>query len=275
MATRQKRRVFFMIHTIRTERIIKHARYPAWTVRVEGEFPRGESDTFISLEVAEFAAKEVNLEPTGDMLTIGVDVARFGDDETSMYAGIGPRVVGEHHHFKKDTMVTAGWVTSLAKELHIAHPYLNRIRIRVDDSGVGGGVTDRLNEIVVEEGLLYEIIPINNGSSSLDEHYGNLVTEMWASIKEQLEQNMSNFINGDGSVLQLPDDDLLITQLTTRKWNMTSKGKMLLESKKDMKKRGLKSPDRADAFVLTFGEYLKEPDTHIMLPSIGSVSVKR
>ncbi|MNW42281.1 Terminase-like family protein [compost metagenome] len=168
-----------------------------WRVRVEGEFPRGESDTFISLEVAEFAAKEVKLEPNGDMLTIGVDVARFGDDETSMFAGIGPRVVGEHHHFKKDTMATAGWVINLAKELHVAHPYLNRIRIRVDDSGVGGGVTDRLNEIVAEEGLPYEIIPINNGSSSLDEHYGNLVTEMWASIKEQLEQNMSNFINGE------------------------------------------------------------------------------
>jgi hypothetical protein len=145
----------------------------------------------------------------------------------------------------------------------------------VDDSGVGGGVTDRLNEIVAEEGLPYEIIPINNGSSSLDEHYGNLVTEMWASIKDQLEQNMSNFINGDASVLQLPDDDVLIAQLTARKWNMTSKGKMLLESKKDMKKRGLKSPDRADAFVLTFGEYLMEPDTHIMFPSIGSVAVKR
>ncbi|WP_235209151.1 hypothetical protein [Paenibacillus polymyxa] len=59
---------------------------------------------------------------------------------------------------------------------------MKRTRIRVDDSGVGGGVTDRLNEIVAEEGLPYKIIPINNGSS-LDEHYGNLFTEMWASIK--------------------------------------------------------------------------------------------
>lgn len=50
---------------------------------------------------------------------------------------------------------------------------------------------------------------------------------------------------------------------------------MLLESKKDMKKREFKSPDRADAFVLTFEEYLMEPDTHIMTPSIGSVAVKR
>jgi phage terminase large subunit len=72
-----------------------------WRVRVLGEFPRGESDTFISLEVAEFAAKDVSLSPIGDVLTIGCDVARFGDDETSMYAGIGPKVVGEHHHYKK------------------------------------------------------------------------------------------------------------------------------------------------------------------------------
>ncbi|MDP1509437.1 hypothetical protein L8C07_14230 [Paenibacillus sp. CMAA1739] len=73
----------------------------------------------------------------------------------------------------------------------------------------------------------------------------------------------------------MEDDDVLETQPTARKWNMTSKGKMLFESKKDMKKRGLKSPDRVDAFVLTFGEYLMGPDTHIMTPSIGSVAVKR
>jgi phage terminase large subunit len=143
----------------------------------------------------------------------------------------------------------------MAREMLETYPDIVQIRIRIDDSGVGGGVTDRLNEIMAEEGLPYEIIPINNGASSLDEHYGNLGTEMWAFIRDSLEQNMSNFINAEPSVLQLPDDDVLISQLTTRKWTMTSKGKMLLESKKNMKKRGLKSPDRADAFVLTFGEY--------------------
>ncbi|PNQ81620.1 DEAD/DEAH box helicase family protein [Paenibacillus sp. F4] len=246
-----------------------------WRVRVEGEFPRGESDTFISLEVAEFAAKDVILEPTGDILTIGCDVARFGDDETSIYAGIGPVTVGQHHHFKKDTMVTAGWVLNLIKELLPQYPEVVHVRIRIDDTGVGGGVTDRLNEVIAEEGLPYEVIPINNGSSSLDEHYGNLGAEMWAYIKGLLEQNMSNYMNNDSAVLQLPDDDVLTSQLTTRKWSMTSKGKILLESKKDMKKRGLKSPDRADAYVLTFGEYLLGAPQSIMLPTIGGVSIKR
>ncbi|XOJ00878.1 hypothetical protein ACMX2M_03855 [Paenibacillus polymyxa] len=81
-------------------------------------------------------------------------------------------------------------------------------------------------------------------------------------------------MNNDTAVLQLPDDDVLTSQLTARKWPMTSKGKILLESKKDMKKRGLKSPDRADAFVLTFGEYLLGAPQSIMIPTINSVSKK-
>jgi phage terminase large subunit len=123
----------------------------------------------------------------GDVLTIGCDVARFGDDKTSMYAGIGSKVVGQHHHYKKDTMVTAGWVLNLAREVLEEYPEVIQVRIRIDDSGVGGGVTDRLNEIFAEEGLPYEIIPINNGASSLDEHYGNLGTEMWAFIRDAFE----------------------------------------------------------------------------------------
>lgn len=78
---------------------------------------------------------------------------------------------------------------------------------------------------------------------------------------------MSNYMNNDPPVLQLPDDDVLTSQLTTRKWSMTSKGKMLLESKKDMKKHGLKSPDRADAYVLAFGEYLMGSPQPIMFPT--------
>ncbi|OMF06297.1 hypothetical protein BK129_11485 [Paenibacillus amylolyticus] len=68
---------------------------------------------------------------------------------------------------------------------------------------------------------------------------------MWAYIKGLLEQNMSNYMNDESAVLQLPDDDVLTSQLTTRKWSMT-------------RKNAVKSPDRADAYVLTFSEYLTE-----------------
>ncbi|KOY12735.1 hypothetical protein AMS66_30545 [Paenibacillus xylanivorans] len=65
---------------------------------------------------------------------------------------------------------------NLINKLLPQYPEMVYVRIRIDDTGVGVGVdvTDRLNEIIAEEGLTYEVIPINNGSSSLDEYYGNV-----------------------------------------------------------------------------------------------------
>ncbi|QDH23909.1 DEAD/DEAH box helicase family protein [Saccharibacillus brassicae] len=246
-----------------------------YRVRVEGEFPRGESDSFIALEAAEFASEHGRAEVTGTTLTVGCDVARFGDDETSIYAAIGHKLVGQRHHHKQDTMVTAGWVISTVRGVLDEGYEIDRIIIRVDDTGVGGGVTDRLNEIIIEEGLDWEVVPINNNGKTLDEHYANLGTEMWGAVKTLLEQNMTDFIDGEIPPFALPEDEKLIAQLTTRKWSMTSKGKINLESKKDMKKRGVPSPDRADAFVLTFGDYLVEAEERVMLPSIGGVAMKR
>lgn len=249
-------------------------------VRVQGQFPRGEAGTFITLEAAEHAAKEVQIKATGTTLVIGVDVARYGDDETAMYAGIGKKTVGQHSHFKESTfkestMVTVGNAVRLAKDMLLQHPGVEHLKFNVDDTGVGGGVTDRLIEVINEEGYGWEVVPVNNGSSSLDEYCANLVTEMWQSIRADIETNLTNFINGDPGVMQLTDDNTLISQLATRTWRMTSKGKMILESTDDMKKRGLKSPDRADAYVLTFGEFMVEAPEHIMLPSIGGVTIKR
>ncbi|WYU80647.1 DEAD/DEAH box helicase family protein [Paenibacillus sp. FSL H8-0317] len=223
-----------------------------WRVRVEGEFPRGESDTFIALEAAEFAKNEVKIESVGHKLTVGVDVARFGDDETTIYGQIGGKVVKSHFHHKQDTMTTTGWVLRIVDDIKSEHAEVDEVEIRVDDSGIGGAVTDRLNEINDEKNLGYTIIGVNNGSSAEDTHYGNLGSEMWGHIKALLEENMSNYMLGVLGVLELPDDEKLVTQLTSRKWRMGSNGRIYLEKKEDMKKRGLQSPDRADAFVLAF-----------------------
>jgi phage terminase large subunit len=223
-----------------------------YRVRVEGEFPRGESDTFISLEAAEFAKDEVTVIPKGDTLYIGSDIARFGDDETAMYARLNGVPIDSHFHHKEGLMVTAGWILNMAARCLVAYSNISHVQIRIDDDGLGGGVTDRVKEVNEEMGLGYEIIPVHNGASSDDEYYGNKGSELWGHIKEQLDDNMSNFILGKPGELQLPDDEKLITQLTTRKWRMGSNGKIYLEKKSDMKKRGLSSPDRADAFVLAF-----------------------
>ena len=138
---------------------------------------------------------------------------------------------------------------------------LRRCIIKVDDSGVGGGVTDRLKEVVREQKLPYTVIAVNNGESATDGYYFNLGCQIWGRIKELLENNFSNKVQGkvdsQGShvcEIELPHDEEMIKQLSVRKYRITSKGKIQLESKDDMKKRGIGSPDTADSLSLAFYE---------------------
>lgn len=224
-----------------------------YRIRVEGEFPKAEADTFIPLEFAE-GALQTNVQPTGDVLHIGADISRYGDDETVIAPRMGGKVFPLLCYSKTGTTQTTGYILATARDFREKFPDIVKVRIKVDDSGVGGGVTDELNEQVREQNLPYEIIPVNNGSSSTDEHYDNKGTDTWATVREALEENFSKKMRGEQPDIELPDDDKLISQLTTRKYRMTPKGKIALERKEDMKKRGLNSPDRADAVVLAFVE---------------------
>lgn len=224
-------------------------------VRVYGEFPKSEPDTFIHLEKVEAATmrevygEEYGFEiPEDAPLEIGVDVARFGDDQTVICPRIGNFVPYLKTYSKQDTMVTAGNAIMLAKSLMLEYGRPSCV-IKIDDDGVGGGVTDRIREVVLEDGLYIDVVDCHNGGRALDsEHYENWGTESWATIREYLH---------DGDI-QLPNDEDLVGQLSTRKYRITSKGKIHLESKDDMKRRGLRSPDRADAVVLAFAKTGKE-----------------
>lgn len=231
-----------------------HEDSDVYRVRVLGEFPKGELDTFIALEIAELAAKNKIIDYDKSVLHIGVDVARFGDDETNISPRIGGKVFKLKSYSKQDTMVTVGYIVDTYKKFMSQYQFLKKCKVKIDDTGVGGGVTDRLKEVVKEQSLKIEVIPVNNGESSSDEHYENKGTECWANVRDILEENFSKHLQGETPIIELPNDDRLISQLTTRKWKMTSRGKMALERKEDMKKRGLNSPDRADAVVLAFYE---------------------
>lgn len=155
-------------------------------------------------------------------------------------------------------METTGNVIKCCKDYMGHFPHIKKCVIKVDDSGVGGGVTDRLKEVIREEKLPYTIIPVNNGDSASDGYYFNLGSQIWGIIKELLESNLSNKLQGKEDVqIELPKDEEMIKQLSVRKYHITSKGKIQLESKEDMKKRGLGSPDTADSLALA----LYEPDT--------------
>ncbi|MBU5214944.1 DEAD/DEAH box helicase family protein [Heyndrickxia oleronia] len=222
-------------------------------VRVYGEFPKSEPDVFIPLEMAEIAT-ETTLEPIGNELHLGVDVARYGDDETVIAPRIGGKIFDLRTYNKQSTTETTGRIIEAARFFYLEYS-IHYVKVKIDDDGVGGGVTDQLKEIVSQEQFPFtiDVIPIGNGRTANDEeHYENRGTEMWASIRDRLQDNFSSYLQGEKASVQLPNDEKLISQLTTRKYKMSSKGRIMLERKEDMKKRGLDSPDRADAVALAF-----------------------
>lgn len=240
-----------------------------WRVRVLGEFPKGESDSLISLEAVEMATmKEVNIS-NDYILNIGADIARYGDDETTIAPRIGGKVFDLLTYSKQSTMETTGCILRAADKFKNLYPQINRVKIKIDDDGLGAGVTDRLREIVYQEGLNHEIIPIQNGSSAIEkDNYYNKASEMWDVMREELDVNLSCYLQGNEPTIQLPNDDKLIKQLSNRKFSVDSKGKIQIESKKEMKKRIGESPDRADAVIYSFAE---NGDTELSLLKGGRV----
>lgn len=224
-------------------------------VRVFGEFPLQENDVFIILSIIEQCGSKVYELPENKgmpYIIFGVDVARFGDDETVIYRNAKGKLRLVVHRRGQDLMATVGDIVAQYRKAVKEFPeYKGRIYVNIDDTGLGGGVTDRLKEIKREQKLhrLF-IIPINaaekidtdtNEGKEAAEYYNNLTTHMWAVLRDLLKNKQ----------IEIEDDSDTFAQLSVRKYFMASNGKLELESKKEMKKRGVSSPDRADAAALS------------------------
>ncbi|MEG1433051.1 DEAD/DEAH box helicase family protein [Eubacterium sp.] len=222
-------------------------------VRVYGEFPEQEDDVFIPISDVEASVykelfltdkKESDFIPSE--IHLGVDVARYGDDETVIITKTDQWMHTPYIRHGQNLMATVGDVVRISNKLHETYTEVQNIVIKIDDTGLGGGVTDRLRELKVENSWDWMIIaPINFAQSvprGVKDHlyYSDIVTYMWACLRDLLKEK----------ALKLPNDSDLVGQLTTRKYMVQSNGKIQVESKKAMKERGLKSPDRADAAVL-------------------------
>lgn len=142
-------------------------------------------------------------------------------------------------------MATVGDIVQEFKKIYREHPtYEGKVYVQIDDTGLGGGVTDRLKEVRKEQKLYkMQVIPINAAEKietdtaagkDAAERYNNLTTAMWASMRDLL----------DNKQIVIEDDEQTIGQLSSRKYTMASNGKLEIEPKKEMKKRGLDSPDR-------------------------------
>lgn len=205
----------------------------AYRVRVLGEFPLRDDDTVIPMELVEAAMhRDVAMSQSARPVW-GLDVARFGTDASALAKRRG-NVVSEVRIWRGlDLMQTAGVVKSEYDNL----PADERpVEILVDSIGLGAGVCDRLREL----GLPARGINVSE-SPSLGATYMNLRAELWFRLKAWLEARDC----------KIPKDEALFGELVAPRYAFTSSGKMKVEAKDEMRRRGLPSPDRADAVCLT------------------------
>ena len=198
-------------------------------VRIRGLFPSASSMQFIAGHIVDDAVARMAKCYLEEPLIMGVDVARFGDDQSvvSFRRGRDARTIEWSKYRGLDTMELASRVAE--------HVRTNQAdAVFVDGGGVGGGVVDRLRQLHVQ------VIEVNFGSKAEDARYNNKRAEMWGNMKEWLPTGA------------IPTDRELTDDLIGLEYSFTPTNKVQLEKKEDMKRRGLASPDLADALALTF-----------------------
>lgn len=214
-----------------------------YKVRVLGEFPKSEDDTVIDLSDCEAAIeKHVDIDETIYPVW-GLDVARFGNDKTCLVKRHNNKVTDIKSWSNKDTMQITGLIVDEYEQT--AHPDRPNF-IYTDVIGIGAGVVDRLRE------LGYPVIGVNVcEQASQNIRFDRLRDELWFLGKEWFEKRN----------VSIPNHDAFLQDLTAIRYKINSNGKLKVESKNELKKRGIPSPDIADAFCLTFaGRYDQRKD---------------
>jgi hypothetical protein len=197
-------------------------------VEVYGQFPNEGDDQFISIGIVDAAMQRQPYKDESAPIVVGVDPARFGADATVIAVRQGRDILKLIRHRGDDTMTVVGHVIDVIEEFK---PTL----VNIDEGGLGAGVVDRLKE------QRYKIRGVNFGNKSKNPiMYGNKRAEIWGEMRDWLKS------------ASVPNDRFLKSDLISPKMKPDSRGTIYLESKKDMKARGLASPDAADAIALTF-----------------------
>ncbi len=197
-------------------------------VEVYGEFPSVGDDQFISPDLVDEAVERPRYRDETAPIVLGVDPARTGSDATVLAVRQGRDLIALKRLRGADTMEVVGHVIDAIDEYR---PSLTVI----DEGGLGYGILDRLTE------QRYKVRGVNFGWRAKNSvMWGNKRAEMWGQMREWLR------------TASIPADRLLKTDLTAPKMKPDSAGTIFLESKKDMRSRGLASPDAADAIAVTF-----------------------
>jgi hypothetical protein len=216
------------------------------SVEVYGNFPSEGDDQFIGSTLVDDAMRRTPAKDATAPIVIGVDPARFGADATVIAVRQGRDILELRRHRGADTMEVAGHVIDAIEEFKPA-------LVCIDEGGLGAGVVDRLKE------QRYKIRGVNFGNKAKNQTmWGNKRAEMWGAMRDWLKTG------------HIPTDRFLKTDLISPRTKPDSKGTLFLESKKDMKARGLASPDAADAIAVTFAFPVASTD-----PRLGRVDKRR
>ena len=197
-------------------------------VEVYGEFPTTGDEQFISPHLVDEAFKRAKYKDPTAPIVIGVDPARSGMDSTVIVVRQGRDLLEIRRYKGDDTMTVVGHVIEAIEDFK---PTLTVI----DEGGLGYGILDRLTE------QRYKVRGVNFGWKAKNQvMWGNKRAEMWGAMRDWLR------------TASIKEDRQLKTDMTGPKTKPDSSGTIYLESKKDMKSRGLASPDAADALAVTF-----------------------
>lgn len=224
-------------------------------VRIKGEFPRAGSMQFIGGDLVDAARKREAAAYRDDPCVMGVDVARFGDDASCIVIrrGRDARSIPWKTLRNVDTMTLSAAIVDLAREY-------KPDAIFVDEGGVGGGVVDRLRM------LKQPVVGVQFGGKADRSAMKAEGAVKYANKRAEIWGNMRDWLAG-GAV---PDDPELAAELTGVEYGYVFRDGadcILLEKKSDMKKRGLSSPDKADALALTFSYPVVPSDHKLQLTS--------
>ncbi len=222
---------------------------PIWDARVMGKFPDNQDNALFPMSWID-EAKNRDLEEDG-LCSFGVDVSRFGANETIvvMRRGSKARVIGTWSD--ANTMATVGRILELARR--------NKPEsIFVDGCGVGGGVVDRLKESDFKR----QVVDVNVArKANENKRFFNQRAELYWNLRERFER-------GDIDIDCHADD--LGAQLAELQYTIDSNGRIKIETKDEMRRRGVESPDIADALMLAFKSH-REFVTDIVMSSTGLV----
>jgi len=219
---------------------------PRYMSRVLGEFAFDLDASLIVLEDIA-VAHDLDIPVSGNRPILGVDVARFGKDLSVIYSNDNGRV-----RFHSSWGMTDG--VSTAEKIHKAVLETGAIEVRIDGSGIGGPIADVLNRLRTDSGSDYEIIEMMGGWAAPDnQEHSNARSYWFDKFRYDLRAGKFDLDFADTKATE----ELLAIQYAFRAGSNALK----MESKDDMRRRGAKSPDYADAIIYCVAdmEYLRNP----------------